>query len=120
MAQSGKVRFEIVGSQQLEERLQRVASESAGELSILSSSKDKDPARLGLDFATIYHLVIAAGEAFAFGHLSLELCKYLMESNDPEIIIETPKGMIQIKKSGNLTKEEIADMIKRVLEKDSA
>lgn len=107
MAQSGKVRFEIVGSQQLEERLQRVASESAGELSILSSSKDKDPARLGLDFATIYHLVIAAGEAFAFGHLSLELCKYLMESNDPEIIIETPKGMIKSRNQEILRKKRL-------------
>jgi hypothetical protein len=120
MAEPTKVRFEIVGSQQLAEKLQRLANASDGKLSILSSSKDADAARLGLDFGVIYHVVIAVGEAFAFGHLALELCTYLLESKDPEIVIETPKGVVRIKHAPDLTKEKVEGMIRDILDRDLA
>jgi hypothetical protein len=111
MSQSEKVRFAIIGSQQLADKLRRVESESGGELSILSASKETDTARLGLDFGTLFHVIVTAGEAFAFGHLSLELCSYLIQSKDPEIVIETPKGIVRIKKTAGLTPEQVADLI---------
>jgi hypothetical protein len=118
MDKSGQIRFEVVGSHELAEKLTRLERESSGQLSILSSSQDKDPARLGLDLSQVYHIIIAVGEAFAFGHLSLELWKHLSSANDPEIIIETPKRMIRIKKSQNPSSDEIATTIKNLIDTD--